>query len=116
MSRTSREIHYPQSVDTLDPYVLLVHQGMIEEVFLEDLKTRGVKVNRSSAFVKCSGRDSNNVIESTYEDVITGERKIIQSQYVIGCDGAHSQVRKSMPGVIMSGQSGNAAWGVLDGE
>jgi phenol 2-monooxygenase len=116
MSRTSREVHYPPSVDTLDPYVLLVHQGMIEDVFLEDLKSRGVQVIRSSPFVQCNGRDSSNVIESTCQDLITGERKTIRSNYVIGCDGAHSQVRKSMPEVTMEGQSGNAAWGVLDGE
>lgn len=116
MSRTSREIHYPPSVDTLDPYVLLVHQGMIEDVFLKDLKSHGVQVTRSSPFVLCSSKDSNNIIESTCKDAITGGGKIIRSKYVIGCDGAHSQVRKSMPGVTMEGQSGNAAWGVLDGE
>jgi phenol 2-monooxygenase (NADPH) len=89
---------------------------MIEDVFLEDLKRRGVQVTRSSPFVQCSGRDSSNVIKSTCQDPITGERKTIRSNYVIGCDGAHSQVRKSMPEVTMEGQSGNAAWGVLDGE
>jgi 2-polyprenyl-6-methoxyphenol hydroxylase-like FAD-dependent oxidoreductase len=88
---------------------------MIEDVFLEDLKSRGIEVTRSSPFVKCDNVNSSEVIESTYQDVTIGQNKTIRSTYVIGCDGAHSQVRKSMPGVIMEGQSGNAAWGVLDG-
>lgn len=116
MNRTSRQIHYPGSVDTLDPYVLLVHQGMIEDVFLRDLKSRGVKVTRSSPFVQCSSRNSIGVIDSTCQDKVTGQTKIIQSNYVIGCDGAHSQVRRSMSRVTMQGLSGNAAWGVIDGE
>ncbi len=89
---------------------------MIEDAFLDDLKSRGVHVTRNSPFIQCGSRDSGNVIESTCQDTGTGKRKIIRSNYVIGCDGAHSQVRKSMPGVTMEGQSGNAAWGVLDGE
>jgi phenol 2-monooxygenase len=89
---------------------------MIEDVFLEDLRSRGVEVTRSSPFVQCGSRNSNNVIESTCQDTVTGQTKTIRSNYVIGCDGAHSQVRKSMPGVSMEGQSGNAVWGVLDGE
>jgi phenol 2-monooxygenase (NADPH) len=89
---------------------------MIEDVFLSDLKIRGVKVTRSSPFVQCSSRNSNGVIDSTCQDEATGQIKTIRSNYVIGCDGAHSQVRKSMSEVTMEGQSGNAAWGVLDGE
>jgi phenol 2-monooxygenase (NADPH) len=89
---------------------------MIEDVFLRDLKSRGVRVTRSSPFVQCSSRNSNGVIDSTCQDKATGQAKTIRSNYVIGCDGAHSQVRKSMSEVTMEGQSGNAAWGVLDGE
>jgi phenol 2-monooxygenase len=113
MSRTGREIHYPKQVDSLDPYILLVHQGMIEDIFLEDLKERGVEVTRSSPFVKCSS--AKGLVESICEDTEKGVNRTIKSKYVVGCDGAHSKVRKSISGIEMVGESGKAAWGVLDG-
>jgi phenol 2-monooxygenase (NADPH) len=104
-------------VDALDPYVLLIHQGMIEDIFLEDLKSRGVEVNRCSTFVKCSSRNSHKIMKSRWNDTVTGQQKTntIRSNYVIGCDGAHSNVRKSMWGVAMEGLKGDSAWGVIDG-
>jgi 2-polyprenyl-6-methoxyphenol hydroxylase-like FAD-dependent oxidoreductase len=99
----------------LDPYVLLVHQGMIEDVFLEDLKTRGVEVTRSSPFLKFNPRKSNNTIDSACGDTPTNQSKIFRSRFVVGCDGAHSQVRKGLSSATMDGESGKAAWGVLDG-
>lgn len=88
---------------------------MIEDVFLEDLKSHDVEVSRSSPFVTCSMTVPDSLVESTCKNAFTGETRKIRSKYVVGCDGAHSQVRRSMPGVSMIGESGKAAWGVLDG-
>lgn len=89
---------------------------MIEDVFLEDLKSRGIEVNRNCAFIKCTPQSSENVIDSTCRDVPRSRSRIFRSKIVVGCDGAHSQVRKSMSRVVMEGESGKAAWGVLDGK
>jgi 2-polyprenyl-6-methoxyphenol hydroxylase-like FAD-dependent oxidoreductase len=113
LKRKNREIHYP--LDVLDPYVLLVHQGMIEDVLLEDLKSRGVEVTRGSPFTECNGLSSYGIVDSTYKETATEQTKTIQSKYLVGCDGAHSKVRKRL-GVTMDGESGKAAWGVLDGK
>lgn len=101
-------------MDTLDPYILLVHQGMIEDVFLEDLRSRGVEVTRNSPFISCMPT-SQGLIASTCSDLTTGGTTTLHSKYVVGCDGAHSMVRKSLPSITMDGESGKAAWGVLDG-
>ncbi|KAK8137894.1 FAD binding domain-containing protein [Apiospora sp. TS-2023a] len=42
-----------------------------------------------------------------------GEPKRMRAKYVIGCDGAHSTVRKSL-GFKMIGDSHDAMWGVMD--
>jgi phenol 2-monooxygenase len=42
-----------------------------------------------------------------------GEIETIQARYVVGCDGAHSMVRKSL-GLELHGDSANQAWGVMD--
>jgi phenol 2-monooxygenase (NADPH) len=88
---------------------------MIEDVFLEDMKTRGIEVVRNSPFMSCTTEGSENYIVTTCEDLTTGKNRTIRSKYVVGCDGAHSRVRKSMASVEMVGESGKAAWGVLDG-
>lgn len=43
-----------------------------------------------------------------------GQKEVIHCKYVIGCDGAHSWVRKSL-GYSMVGESTDYVWGVLDG-
>ena len=114
MRRTSREVHYPPVVDLLDPYILLVHQGMVEEVFLDDLQSRGVEVQRNSEFLSYEHEDQQLWVE--YEDTQTGDKERITAEYLVGCDGAHSQVRRSIPGAVAEGGSTEAIWGVLDGE
>ncbi|KAI5365049.1 Putative FAD-binding domain, phenol hydroxylase dimerization domain, Thioredoxin-like superfamily [Septoria linicola] len=117
LRRTGREVHYPPAVDLLDPYILLVHQGMVEEVFLDDLQARGVEVQRNSSFISYEqAGDSLQALRIAYLDKETGAEREVRAQYLVGCDGAHSQVRRSIPGAIAEGSSSEAIWGVLDGE
>lgn len=41
------------------------------------------------------------------------EQVTIRAKYVVGCDGAHSTVRKSI-GLALRGDSANQSWGVID--
>jgi phenol 2-monooxygenase len=40
-------------------------------------------------------------------------REIIEAKYLLGCDGAHSWVRKQL-GLRLEGASRDVSWGVLD--
>jgi phenol 2-monooxygenase (NADPH) len=42
-----------------------------------------------------------------------GEIETVRARYVVGCDGAHSTVRKAI-GRTLEGDSANHAWGVMD--
>jgi len=42
-----------------------------------------------------------------------GTREIVKAQYVVGCDGARSTVRKSL-GLSLEGESARQLWGVMD--
>lgn len=42
-----------------------------------------------------------------------GQTEIVRARYLVGCDGAHSTVRKAI-GRVMRGDSANQAWGVMD--
>ncbi|KAL1645389.1 hypothetical protein SLS61_008329 [Didymella pomorum] len=116
LHRTGREIHYPPVVDLLDPYILLVHQGMVEAVFEDDLRERGTTVLRNTAFesLEYTPQMIRPLTVSCRQDV-SQTKKSFATRYVVGCDGAHSKVRKCIPGSTPVGASSDAVWGVLDG-
>lgn len=118
LRRTGREIHYPPGVvDVEEPYILLVHQGMIEDIFLKDLRLRGVEVVRSTPFLSYSQKkEGNSIVDVECSDLRTGKARSFKTQYLVGCDGAHSKVRKVMLGPVEHTQSTKSAWGVLDGK
>jgi len=117
LHRLGREVHYPPVIDVLDPYILLVHQGMVENIFIEDLKRRKVEVRRNTAFDSYSVCDSKGApLQINCRTNVTQDRKTILAKYLVGCDGAHSKVRKSIPEARPVGVSQPSVWGVLDGE
>ena len=62
----------------------------------------GLKVNKEGEYP----------VAVTVEDA-EGNQRIVHAKYVVGCDGAHSAVRKSI-GRTMAGDKANHAWGVVD--
>ncbi|GKT42101.1 phenol hydroxylase [Colletotrichum spaethianum] len=117
LHRLGREVHYPPVIDVLDPYILLVHQGMVEGLFIDDLKKRGVEVRRNTAFESYSVPENKaGPLQVNCRTNVTQDRRTILTQYLVGCDGAHSKVRKSIPDARAIGLSQPAIWGVLDGE
>jgi phenol 2-monooxygenase len=119
LSRTGREVHYPPVVDLLDPYILLVHQGMVERVFVDDLSERGVTVVRNMTFVAIDHARYAAQPLTVHCDYLnrdqTTTKTTYATRYLVGCDGAHSQVRRSMANSSPVGASSDAVWGVLDG-
>lgn len=57
--------------------------------------------------------DPDHPVLVTLRDVGTGTEDKVRTQYVVGCDGAHSRVRTAI-GRRMAGDSANHAWGVMD--
>ncbi|KAF2636583.1 FAD monooxygenase-like protein [Massarina eburnea CBS 473.64] len=116
LHRTGREVHYPPVVDLLDPYILLVHQGMVESVFVDDLQERGVQVVRNTAFADFAYTPQNiRPLTVRCRQDVNQTARTFGTRYIVGCDGAHSQVRKCIPGATSVGGSSDAIWGVLDG-
>lgn len=86
LHRLGREIHYPPVIDVLDPYLLLVHQGMVESLFIEDLKKRGVDVRRNTAFDSYSiGEDKTGPLQVNCRTNVNQERRSLLTQYLVGC-------------------------------
>ncbi|KAK7416283.1 hypothetical protein QQZ08_012057 [Neonectria magnoliae] len=118
LRRLGREVHYPPSiVDVLQPYILLCHQGMVEGVFIDDLRRSGVEVQRSHSFKTYSYRDDEpqGALQISCDWAGHGEKTIF-ADYLVGCDGARSLVRRSIPDTYAQGTPHKSVWGVLDGE
>jgi len=90
LHRLGREIHYPPVIDVLDPYILLVHQGMVESLFIEDMKKRGMGVKRNTAFESYSVCDTLTskagfALQINCRANVTQDRKTLLANYLVGC-------------------------------
>jgi phenol 2-monooxygenase (NADPH) len=56
---------------------------------------------------------SEHPVIVTLREVVSGTQKTIRAKYVVGCDGARSQVREAI-GAVPRGDFANHAWGVVD--
>jgi phenol 2-monooxygenase (NADPH) len=65
--------------------------------------------------IDTAGNDPHRVTArfERVDEAHQGEIETIKARYVVGCDGARSQVRKSI-GRTLEGDSANHAWGVMD--
>lgn len=100
LHRLGREVHYPPIIDVLDPYILLVHQGMVESLFIEDMKKRGYEVRRNTAFDSYSVCDNRGgPLQINCRTNVTQDRKTILAQYLVGCGCPASSTRREGTGL-----------------
>ena len=87
LHRLGREVHYPPVIDVLDPYILLVHQGVVENLFIDDIKKRGIEVMRNTAFdsYKLPDDETGPLLVNCRTNV-TQDRSTISTQYLVGCE------------------------------
>lgn len=89
---------------------------MMEDVLLTDMAERNVAVDRSSPFVTyASSETAIDPLVVSYTSLKSGQTTLLKTKYLVGCDGAHSKVRKAIPNLAMEGEPSKAPWGVLDG-
>ncbi|KAI0339685.1 hypothetical protein BDW22DRAFT_1361261 [Trametopsis cervina] len=106
------------------PFEVTLHQGAIENIFLDSMSDLGLKVDRP--IVPTSIRLSQNPTQLAdpqqhpvqvvlnHVGMPDGEdTEIVNAKFVIGADGAHSWVRKSL-GITMDGEQTKYIWGVID--
>ncbi|KIK52338.1 hypothetical protein GYMLUDRAFT_49956 [Collybiopsis luxurians FD-317 M1] len=120
------------ATDTNFPFEVTLHQGAIEAIFLDNMRDMGVEVSRPVVPISVEldeerVEDSNAypvrvVLRHTLSEYAElegrGERKeeeteVVNAKYVLGADGAHSWVRKTL-GIDMEGEQTDYVWGVVD--
>src|SRR5436305_4320753 len=90
------------------PFPFVLPQPDVEEAFENVLNARGGKVERNCEVVNIL--PLKDVVE-----VMLKNGEVIRARYVVGCDGAHSVVRKSNPEWKYEGHPVNVLWAQCDG-
>jgi 2-polyprenyl-6-methoxyphenol hydroxylase-like FAD-dependent oxidoreductase len=88
------------AADTRFPYILFVSQAETESVFHEYLRSAGVVVERGAELVSFE-REKGGLRCRVQRD---GRQEYVHARFLLGCDGAHSTVRKQS-GIAFEGGS-----------
>ncbi len=74
------------------PFVAMVPQNVTEELLAEELRRRSGRVEYDTTFISADQQD--DFVNVTLDH--KGEPETLRAAFVVGCDGAHSQVRRTV--------------------
>ncbi|MRH28614.1 3-hydroxybenzoate 4-monooxygenase [Microbacterium sp. SYP-A9085] len=96
------------------PHVI-VNQARMQQYLLEHAQRSAAKLapDYGIEFVTYELADGEHPVRATLRRVSTGEEFTVRAKYVVGCDGARSNVRRAL-GRELKGDAANHAWGVMD--
>jgi len=78
--------------DTPFPYICFLSQSITESILEDSVISQGVKIERQTMLEEFE-QDINGVVAKLKHS--DGTKEILTAKYLVGCDGARSQVRKS---------------------
>ena len=99
---------------------ILINQARLHELFLEVMKNSPSRLEPDYSWevlgLTIDPTTDDHPVTVTLRDasgVNWGATRIVRANYVVGCDGAHSAVRKAIGGEL-HGDAAHQAWGVMD--
>ena len=116
--RSGNRTSCPKFIDARYPFTALLHQGLIERVFIDDLHENGADVQRPwtiTAFEN-DGGDATYPIQVKLKHVKNNEEETVRAKYLFSGEGARSFVREQLDIKIQHKDPISHVWGVMDGE
>ncbi|KAK4962966.1 hypothetical protein LTR10_000593 [Elasticomyces elasticus] len=115
--RTGTWASCPKFIDARYPFTTLLHQGLIERVFIADLEQHGVKIQRPWRITGFSsdGVDKQYPVEVNLAHVDGDEQETVRAKYLFSGEGARSFVREQLKVGITHKDPIAHVWGVMDG-
>ncbi len=98
---------------------ILINQARLHALFLDVMKNAPTRLepdyNWALSDLTIDATTDDHPVTVTLEDtgVNWGETATVKANYVVGCDGARSKVRKAIGGEL-HGDAAHQAWGVMD--
>ena len=115
--RTGTWASCPKFIDSRHPFTTLLHQGLTERVFIEDLNKNGTDVQRPWTITgfENDGREEAFPVKVNIEHVNTKEKETMRAKYLFSGEGAKSFVREQLGVKITYKDPIEHIWGVMDG-
>ncbi|KAH8677517.1 phenol hydroxylase-like protein [Xylariales sp. PMI_506] len=116
--RTGTWASCPSFIDARYPFTTLLHQGLIERVFIDDIEKHGAKVQRPWTITGFSSDEKANPeypVEVHLNHVDGTAQEIVRAKYLFGGEGARSFVRDQLKIGITHKDPIAYVWGVMDG-
>ena len=115
--RTGTWASCPKFIDARYPFTALLHQGLIERVFIGDLEKHGRTVQRPWTITgfQNDGKDPTYPVEVQIAKVEGTETEIVRAKYLFSGEGARSFVREQLGIQIHHKDPIAHVWGVMDG-
>ncbi|MEC7259577.1 MAG: FAD-dependent monooxygenase, partial [Pseudomonadota bacterium] len=97
------------------PHIIL-NQARVHDMYLDRMVKSPSRLEPDSGLELSDltvDPDADYPVTATLTPVDGGAPEVVQARYVVGCDGARSNVRRAI-GRQLVGDSANKAWGVMD--
>ncbi|KAF7562587.1 hypothetical protein G7046_g1541 [Stylonectria norvegica] len=118
IQRTGTWASCPSFIDARYPFTTLLHQGLIERVFISDLKKNGVHVQRPWTIKEFKSDEQENPeypVQVDLEQLDGTGREHIRAKYLFGGEGARSFIRQQLNIGVTHKDRISHVWGVMDG-
>ncbi|KAM3424477.1 hypothetical protein BST61_g6481 [Cercospora zeina] len=117
IARTGTWASCPKFIDARYPFTTLLHQGLIERVFIDDIEEHGTRIQRPWQITgfKNDGKDPTYPVEVNIAHVNGGERETVRAKYLFSGEGARSFIREQLGVGITHKDPIAYVWGVMDG-
>jgi len=117
ISRTGTWASCPKFIDARYPFTTLLHQGLIERVFIEDIEKNGNTIQRPWTITgfENDGQDKTYPVEVNIAHVVGGQKETVRAKYLFSGEGARSFVREQLGVKIQYKDPIAYVWGVMDG-
>ncbi|KAI0555656.1 FAD binding domain-containing protein [Xylaria curta] len=116
--RTGTWASCPAFIDARYPFTTLLHQGLIERVFISDLEKNGIKIQRPwkiTGFSSDEKKSPEYPVEVNLEHTDGTSSETVHAKYLFGGEGARSFVREQLGIGITHKDPIAHVWGVMDG-
>jgi 2-polyprenyl-6-methoxyphenol hydroxylase-like FAD-dependent oxidoreductase len=115
--RTGTWASCPKFIDARYPFTTLLHQGLIERVFIEDIEKHGTKIQRPWTITgfENDGKDPSYPVEVSLAHVDGTHSETVRAKYLFSGEGARSFVRDKLGVKIHHKDPIAHVWGVMDG-
>lgn len=108
----------PKFIDARYPFTTLLHQGLIERIFIGDMEKNGTRVQRPWTITdfQNDGKDEEYPVEVKLASVdATADTEVVRAKYLFSGEGGKSFIREKLGIKVHYKDPIAHVWGVMDG-